>query len=504
MAGESLRVTAGNASGTEITLGDEFLIGRSADAEGRLGDDPEISRQHAKITRRAGDQLAIEDLGSTNGTYVNGTRITAPQPLKAGDTIQVGKSTLQIADPAGRAPQATAFRTAPPAPAPAQPPAPVPARAPGTVPGQVPVGYGAPPPQPAPARSGGGPPVPLIALLGLLVVGAIVAAVVLLGGGDEEDDTAAKKNQPLTQRQIIDQGKRSTVNINTKGPAADEDGNKITAAGGGTGVVVDAARGLVLTNAHVVSGQTSIKAQVGTAGETSARVKGQAPCEDLAVIELAPKPEGLVNAKIGRTAGLRAGDKVTALGFPGAFEEDITERRLQATEGTVSSEVAEQSLGKNLPTLPAGLQHQAPISPGNSGGPLLNNRGEVVGINSVSAEGGGRQSQNVAISMDRAKGLLPDLTAGKDVGYVGWDLAIVDLSGTEYVFVESADSGSPADEANLVYGDVLTEVDGTKVETIPEVCDILGSKSPGDRVKVQGVSLGTTPARAFQVSVRLK
>jgi pSer/pThr/pTyr-binding forkhead associated (FHA) protein len=114
VAGESLRVTAGRGAGTEIPLASELVIGRATTGDGKLGDDPELSRRHARIVRRAGDQLTIEDLGSTNGTFVNGRQVTDVQPLTPGDTIKVGTTTLQVLDVAGNAPQATALGAVPP------------------------------------------------------------------------------------------------------------------------------------------------------------------------------------------------------------------------------------------------------------------------------------------------------------------------------------------------------------------------------------------------------
>jgi hypothetical protein len=91
-----LKVTAGSALGNEILVRDELLIGRHASEQGRLGDDVEISRRHARISRASSGQYVIEDLGSTNGTAVNGRRISVPEPLAVGDTIEVGCTTLVV------------------------------------------------------------------------------------------------------------------------------------------------------------------------------------------------------------------------------------------------------------------------------------------------------------------------------------------------------------------------------------------------------------------------
>lgn len=192
MPGENLRVIAGPAAGKQIQLGDEFQIGRAAAGEGTLGDDPELSRVHAKVTRNPNGQIVIQDLGSTNGTVVNGQRITGPVALNPGDTVQLGRTTLQFQG--GAAQQATALGAAPPAGAAAAaagppPPAPPPsAPAPGQ-PAAAPFGGaqggrpGAPPPPPS---NGGGSRRPLVLGLGALaLVAAIVVAVVLLAGGGD-------------------------------------------------------------------------------------------------------------------------------------------------------------------------------------------------------------------------------------------------------------------------------------------------------------------------------
>jgi tRNA A-37 threonylcarbamoyl transferase component Bud32 len=102
-----LQVTGGNATGTEIEVGADLEIGREADGSGRLGGDAQISRRHARISRTPDGGFTIEDLGSTNGTFLNGRQISVTEPLSNGDTIEVGDTTLvaSLAPPeAGLAP----------------------------------------------------------------------------------------------------------------------------------------------------------------------------------------------------------------------------------------------------------------------------------------------------------------------------------------------------------------------------------------------------------------
>ena len=119
MAGEQLRVIEGKERGKRLSVDADLLIGRSApDADGRLGDDPELSRRHARVWRGVDSQLMIEDLGSANGTFVNDLRIAAPRILDLGDVIKVGRTVLRVTDPSGAVPG----KTRPPAQAPVNEP----------------------------------------------------------------------------------------------------------------------------------------------------------------------------------------------------------------------------------------------------------------------------------------------------------------------------------------------------------------------------------------------
>src|SRR6516165_6364732 len=105
MAGEQLRVSEGKDRDALLAVGTELLIGREAPEEaGRLGNDPKISRRHAAVRRAADGTLTIEDLGSANGTFVNGERIGAPRELAVGDVIRLGGTAMKVTDAAGDVP----------------------------------------------------------------------------------------------------------------------------------------------------------------------------------------------------------------------------------------------------------------------------------------------------------------------------------------------------------------------------------------------------------------
>jgi len=106
-----LEVISGIAPGETIIVEDELVIGRHVEGAGRLSEDEEISRRHARISREAGGDFAIEDLGSSNGTFVNGLRIQSPRLLSLGDSIETGATTLVVREIVQPEPAAPAGRT---------------------------------------------------------------------------------------------------------------------------------------------------------------------------------------------------------------------------------------------------------------------------------------------------------------------------------------------------------------------------------------------------------
>jgi hypothetical protein len=208
MPGERIEVTDGPALGEEQDLANELVIGRSADGFGTLKGDPEISRRHAQISRTDDGRLYISDLGSTNGTFVNGNKIEGSAWLSPGDVVKMGQSTLKVgggvadagatriaASPtsaptrAGQSPPPTGSPSPSGGPPPVVPvPVPTPAASPASAsagpsapPAEAPgPGPGAPPPgqRPAPPSGGGGGGNRTV----LIVVGAVVALLVIVGG----------------------------------------------------------------------------------------------------------------------------------------------------------------------------------------------------------------------------------------------------------------------------------------------------------------------------------
>ena len=337
----------------------------------------------------------------------------------------------------------------------------------------------------------------------------VLAAACFAGSGC--GDEGSGEAEPLDSEAVIETAAPATVSL-----TGEEFGVPI----GGSGVVFDAEQGLILTNAHVVEGLNKLQAKVGDATVAqSARVRGLAPCDDLAVVELVDQPsEGLTALPLADSDQVERGQHVTALGFPSNFQNP-DDQTVQSTDGSISNpDVVAEEISPDLPTYTSLIQHQAPLNPGNSGGPLVDDFGEVVGINTLSAAPTGAQGQYYSISSNHAKELLDELVAGNDYLRMGWDLRPVDTvdlrtefkyligdtladkgvsagAAAQYIeelglekglYVYNAEQDLPADKASIYVGDMVTHVDDEPVDTVSDVCDILESSEPGSTVAVRG------------------
>jgi hypothetical protein len=209
MADETLKITGGNAAGQTITLEQELVIGRSTPGLGSLGGDSEISRVHARVFHDPSGRLMVEDLGSTNGTFVNGNRITGQQALNPGDQLRFGQTSMSVEGGAAAGGATTVGNVITPPPAAAQPPPPAAVAATPPTQQQPPA---APPPPGGPGFAGGpvgGPPQRssgggnrnlLIALGAVLLIGLVVAGLAIGGvfGGDDEESEPTAATTPTT------------------------------------------------------------------------------------------------------------------------------------------------------------------------------------------------------------------------------------------------------------------------------------------------------------------
>ncbi len=328
------------------------------------------------------------------------------------------------------------------------------------------------------------------------LVGALAGGLLIVGcGGDEETTTSTA----LTQQQIIEQATPAVVRISGR---TDESQQLLygDTKFSGTGVVYKADDGAtrILTNAHVIEGQTGLTAEFSDGTKSSLRVLGSAPCQDVAVLEMVNPPAEVATMSLGESGGVAVADPVIAMGFPSSVERSGT-ATVTSPQGTiVNADVQGTQVSPDLPTYPALIEHSATLNPGHSGGPLLDEQGLVVGLNTLASD----TDQYYAISVDQVKSLLPTLEAGNDQVNLGWSLlagdgataqSITDETGLDWsgtVMVTGVSPNTPADDAVLASsgdpaavtpGDGIFTINGTKVKNVPQVCKILQGFTPGTR-----------------------
>jgi putative serine protease PepD len=278
----------------------------------------------------------------------------------------------------------------------------------------------------------------------------------------------------------------------------------------GSGVVLTA-DGNILTNNHVVAGARNIRVTLSDGSEHPATVVGTAPSYDLAVVKL-QGVSGLTPAVLGQSGDVQVGQPVVAIGSPQGLTGTVTTGIVSAFNRTVQVQ-GEDGSG----VVYNGLQTDTPINPGNSGGPLVNLDGQVIGINSAIATGGGQSNGSIglgfAIPVDQAKRVAQEImqngTATKPVlGVQGGETpSSANQDGAQIAAVQA---GSPAAQAGLAVGDVVTKVGDARVEDFSDLVARIGSYAPGQQVtltvgsggaqRAVTVTLGSQPDQAASTS----
>ena len=335
--------------------------------------------------------------------------------------------------------------------------------------------------------------------------GAATYAVLDDGGAGgttvvREASTATQpvRNGTLTIGQVYDRANASVVEITvtTQAAAAGPMGSGATQAHG-SGFVYDTS-GHVVTNEHVVEGASSVRVRFANGKTYDATVIGTDPSTDLAVLEVDAPASALRPLALADSSEVAVGDVVVAIGSPFGLENTVT-------AGIVSA------LGRSMDapngyTINGSIQTDAAINHGNSGGPLLDLDGKVIGVNAqIASESGGNDGVGFAIPSSTVRSIVTQIVANGSVQHAYLGVAVSAPAGdTPGAQVAEVRSGSPAAVAGLQVGDVLTAVDGQSVSTAAELQTAIDAGQPGDRIIVDyirngahrtvTVTLGTRPS----------
>jgi serine protease Do len=320
------------------------------------------------------------------------------------------------------------------------------------------------------------------------VVGLVALAACGGGSGDSAETTVAPvatdapkaTNDAATATTTADVGEfdiaqveQSVVKIAAEGTFIDPEVGEIrNSAGVGSGAIISS-DGLVVTNNHVVTGAALLR--VYLAGENdpvNAQVLGVSECSDLAVIQLEP---GDYPALQYRDSEVSPGLEVYAAGYPASDANTIEDVDYTLTRGIVSATTA--SGETSWASVDEVIEHDARIRGGNSGGPLLDEQGQIVAVNYAGIDA---SDQNYAISAADARPIIERLASGENVDSIGINgQAVNDGAGLSGIWVASVDSGSPADTAGIEPGDIITRLEGLDMAmdgTMNDYCDVIRTK----------------------------
>jgi serine protease Do len=284
----------------------------------------------------------------------------------------------------------------------------------------------------------------------------------------------------------------------------EDDERKQTA--GGSGFIISA-DGYILTNNHVVENSSKVQVHYGAdengnGGHTvDAKIVGRDPATDIALLKI--DENNLPNINLGDSDHIRKGDWAIAVGNPFQFENTLT-------VGVISAKGRSLGLSEQTKSFENFIQTDAAINFGNSGGPLININGEVVGINTA-IRGGGAQGIGFATPINTAKRLLPMLRSGKVTrGYLGMSIMDVDdrvkegfgLNEARGALVQKVEPGKPADQAGVQQGDVIVEADGHAIRNNRELIDYISYLPVGSPVKLTLIRDGQRKVVAAKTAER--
>jgi putative serine protease PepD len=329
----------------------------------------------------------------------------------------------------------------------------------------------------------------------------------LSGGGSTATSTvtavvpaqpAAATKATSTLTSIYDQASPGVVDIRVTSNSSSDNG-PFGQPGGqsqaeGSGFVLDTS-GNIVTNQHVVDGASSVTVRFSTGMTAKATVVGTDPSTDIAVIKVDVPASQLHPLTLGSSSSLQVGQEVAAIGSPFGLAGTMTAGIVSAVDRTIQA--------PNNYSIAGAIQTDAPINHGNSGGPLLDLSGNVVGVNAqIESDSGDNAGVGFAIPIDAVKGVLKTLISGGKVQHAYLGIHVGDAQSGAGAQVGSVTSGSPADKAGLKAGDVITDFDGKAIASADDLTAAVSAHQPNDKVTITIDRNGSTKKIDVTLGVR--
>ncbi|HEY2072781.1 MAG TPA: trypsin-like peptidase domain-containing protein, partial [Gaiellaceae bacterium] len=270
----------------------------------------------------------------------------------------------------------------------------------------------------------------------------------------------------------------------------------------GTGFVYDT-KGDIITAAHVVDGASAVKVKFQDGKTATATVVGSDNSTDTAVIKVNVAASELHPLTIGSSASVQPGDEVAAIGSPFGLTETMTAGIVSAIGRTITA--------PNNYSISGAIQTDAPINHGNSGGPLLNSSGAVIGVNvQIDSESNGSEGVGFSTPIDTVKSVADTLISGGKVQHAYLGIQVGDAASNGGAQVSCVVSNGPADNAGLKAGDVITAVGSTQITSADDLTAAVNAYKPGAKVtmtitrggssKSLSVTFGNRPSSASTCS----
>jgi putative serine protease PepD len=314
--------------------------------------------------------------------------------------------------------------------------------------------------------------------------GAAVVTALDSGDGTVRQVSVAGAAQPAMASdaksvgEIYEQSAEAIVEITvtSAGQATPFGGGGGNARSQGSGFVYDD-EGHVITNQHVVDGAESVSVKFTDGSTHDAEVVGSDPSTDVAVLRVDVPASVLEPLALGDSDAVEVGDGVVAIGSPFGLDQTVTTGIVSALHRQITS--------PNNFAIDDAIQTDAAINHGNSGGPLLDLRGRVIGVNSqIESESGGNDGVGFAVPSNTVERIAQALIADGSVEHAYLGVSTGDAEDGEGASLAEVRTGTPAAEAGLRSGDVVTAIDGEAVTSSNELRRLIDSHSPGDSVEL--------------------